>query len=272
MGVSRSGYYNWRKRPQSRRERDNNQLLTEIRRIHRGAKMVYGSPRIHSELIALGMSCSENRVARLMREQGIRSKRGRRFRRPGMKSVSSFDAPNLLRGDFQAKRANQIWLADLTWVSTSEGWLFLAVVMDLFSRRIVGWSMSHRATHDVALNALQMALAKRNPPPGCLVHHSDRGIHYTCNAYQNLLHSRQIEVSVSRKANCYDNAVIESFFASLKMERVFHQRYHRREEAELDLFNYIEVFYNRRRRHSSLGNRSPDEFESLTRVSSASVQ
>lgn len=271
LGVSRSGYYAWCGRPVSKRTQANRRLLLQIERIHHTVDANYGSPRMWNELSALGIPCSVNRVARVMRQAGIRSKRGRRFRRPWLKSVASFTVPNILQGSFQTQRPNQVWLSDITYIPTDEGWLLLAAVMDLYSRRIIGWCMSKRRTHDVSLQALQMALASRSPIPGGLIHHSDRGIHYTNNAYQNLLSKHRIRVSMSRKGNCFDNAPMESFFATLKTELVYQRKFHRRTEAKIDLFEFIEAIYNRRRRHSSLGSLSPDEFEKMMNVSSRSV-
>lgn len=261
MGVSRSGYYASRSRPTSHRTRANRELLAEIRRIHQTDCSVYGSPRMHKELSARGLQCSENRVARIMRTHNIRAKQGKCIRRPALKTSSAWIAPNVLGGCFHSERANQVWLSDITYIITKKGWLYLAVVMDLFSQRIIGWSMSSRITSKLSLDAMHMALMRRNPKPHTLMHHSDRGIHYACKAYQQLLRQRGIQASMSRRGVCYDNAVMESFFHSLKMERVFSQTYRSHEEAQSDLFDYIEIFYNRKRRHSSLGHVSPVQFE-----------
>lgn len=261
LGVSRSGYYGWRSRPTSRRDLANRELLAEIRRIHRADCIVYGSPRVYQELAARGIQCSENRVARIMRAHKIRAQQGKRLRRPALKTSSVWIAPNVLAGKFQTEGANQVWVADITYISTKKGWLYLAVVMDLYSRRIIGWSMSSRITSKVSLDALQMALLKRNPEPDTLLHHSDRGIHYANKDYQQLLTQKGVRASMSRRGVCYDNAVMESFFHSLKVERVLSQNYHSQKEARRDLFEYIEIFYNRKRRHSSLGYVSPVEYE-----------
>ena len=261
MNVSRSGYYAWKSRPVSRRERANRDLLGEIQRIHQTDCSVYGSPRMYKELMARGFQCSENRVARIMRAHNIRARQGKRLRRPAMKTSSAWIAPNVLAGRFHSDRTNQVWLADITYIITKKGWLYLAVVMDLFSRRIIGWSMSSRITSQLSLDALCMALSRRNPKAKTLLHHSDRGIHYACKAYQQLLHQKGIQASMSRRGVCYDNAVMESFFSTLKTECVFARTYRSREEAQRDLFEYIEVFYNQKRRHSSLGHVSPVQFE-----------
>lgn len=261
LGVSRSGYYAWKERPTSRRTKANQTLLSEIRRIHQGDFQVYGSPRVHEELVARGFPCSQNRVARLMRTHHIQALPGKRWRRPVSQTASAWVAPNILAGRFQAERPNQIWLADITYIPTRSGWLYLAVVMDLYSRRIVGWSMSAGITSQLSLDALQMALLRRQPHPNTVLHHSDRGIHYACRAYQEHLQLHEIQASMSRRGVCYDNAVIESFFHSLKLERVGSRTYNSQKVARRDLFQYIEIFYNRKRRHSALGYVSPVDFE-----------
>ena len=245
----------------SRRDLANRQLLAEIKGIHQSECIVYGSPRVYKELMARGFQCSENRVARMMKAHSIRAQQGKRLRRPALKTSSVWIAPNVLAGQFQTEGANQVWVADITYISTKKGWLYLAVVMDLYSRRIIGWSMSPRITSQVSLDALRMALQRRNPKPGTLLHHSDRGIHYANKAYQQCLMQKGIGASMSRRGVCYDNAVMESFFHSLKVERVLSQNYHSRTEAKRDLFEYIEIFYNQKRRHSSLGYVCPVEYE-----------
>lgn len=262
MGVSRSGYYAYRSRPASRCAQVNGELLAEIRRIHQTADLdVYGSPRMYRELLARGFRCSENRVARIMRAHNIRARQGKRLRRPAMKTSSAWIAPNVLAGRFHSERTNQVWLADITYIITKKGWLYLAAVMDLCSRRIIGWSMSSRITSQLSLDALRMALSRRDPEAKALLHHSDRGIHYACKAYQQLLRQKGIQASMSRRGVCYDNAVMESFFSTLKTECVFARTYCSQDEAQQDLFEYIEIFYNRKRRHSSLGHVSPVQFE-----------
>ena len=261
LRVSRSGYYAWKKRPTSRRTKTNQTLLAEIRRIHQGDFQVYGSPRVHEELVARGFPCSQNRVARLMRAHQIQALPGKCWRRPVRQTANTWLAPNVLAGRFHAERQNQVWLADITYIPTQNGWLYLAVVMDLYSRRIIGWSMSSGITTKLSLDALQMALQRRQPHPNTVLHHSDRGIHYACRAYQERLQLHEIQASMSRRGVCYDNAVIESFFHSLKLERVSSRPYHSRAVARRDLFDYIEIFYNRKRRHSALGYVSPVDFE-----------
>jgi putative transposase len=265
LRVSRSGYYAWRTRPETRRDRANRDLLAEIRHIHRGDGKVYGSPRVYKELREKGISCSENRISRIMRVHNIRAQQGKRYRRPVMKTASAWIAPNVLAGQFKADRANQIWLSDITYIHTRQGWLYLAVVMDLFSRRIIGWSMSKRITAQISIDALEMALLNRNPSPDTLLNHSDRGIHYACKAYQERLRQKRIRASMSRRGHCFDNAVVESFFSSLKKECVYRTTYQTRAKAREELFTYIEMFYNRKRRHSALSYLSPLDYEATSR-------
>jgi putative transposase len=260
LEVSHSGYYAWQVRPESKQKMANQQLAEKIKAIFHDTDETYGSPRICKELNDQGESCSENRVARIMRENGIRAKQTRKYKTTTKANNAHSVAPNLLNRDFSADRPNQKWVTDITYIDTQEGWLYLAGVMDLFSRRIVGWSMSKRMTSALVVDALKMAISQRNPPPG-LIHHSDRGSQYTGRVYQQLLKDNQMMVSMSGTGNCYDNAVMESFFGTLKKEHVHHCIYRIRDEAKADLFFYIEAFYNRRRRHSTLGYISPLAFE-----------
>ncbi len=262
LGVSRSGYHSWLSRPESRRAAANRELAARIRHIHKDSRQTYGSPRVHGALSKEGIRCGRKRVARLMKVYGIWGRSKRKFKATTNSKHSLPVAPNLLKRDFSAQRPDQVWASDITYIRTEEGWLYLSVVMDLYSRRIVGWAMRDRLTQELALDALQMALKSRRPVPG-LIHHSDRGSQYAGHAYQKLLSCHGIRPSMSRKGDCYDNAVVESFFGSLKSEWVYHQRYRSRQEAMLDIFDYIEVFYNRKRLHSYLGNRSPVEMEQL---------
>ena len=263
LKVSRSGYYAWGKRPVSKREMANQTLTEHIKDIHQESRYTYGSPRIHAELVDQGIKCGHNRVARLMREAELRAKQKRKFKVTTTDSAHDYPvAPNLLDQDFQASHPNEKWVADITYVPTAEGWLYLAAVMDLYSRRIVGWAMGNTLERWLPLAALQMALETRQPPPG-LLHHSDRGSQYASEDYQALLTKYQIQGSMSRTANCYDNAPIESFFGTLKTELIHHRHYATRAEAKTDIFEYIEVFYNRFRRHSALDNLCPVVFEQL---------
>lgn len=260
LDVSRSGYYAWRKRPPSARKMANQELLAAIREVHRESDEIYGSPRITEVLRGQGWRCGEKRVARLMRAHHIRAKVAQRFHTTTRRNPAHGAAPNLLQQNFTATRPDQIWLADITYIPTQEGWLYLAAVLDLYSRRIVGWAMSRRMTEALTINALRMALQQRRPQLA-LLHHSDQGSQYTSGAYQRLLKGYAIQVSMNGVGTWYDNAPMESFFGSLKTERVHHVTYRTREQARQDLFRYIESFYNRRRLHSSLGYQSPVAYE-----------
>jgi putative transposase len=260
LEVSRSGYYAWLGRPESRRRRDDRRLVVHIQNAFAASRHNYGSPRIYRELRALGVSGGRHRIARLMRSERLQARRRRRFVCTTDSDHQYAPAPNLLERRFEATAPDLVWASDITYVPTEQGWLFLAVVMDLFSRRIIGWSMSHRIDAKLALDALEMALSARNPDPG-LLHHSDRGLQYTCEEYRQVLEQRGFVVSMSRRGNCWDNAAVESFFSSLKTELVHRTRFATREEARAALFEYLETFYNRRRLHSALGYCSPEEYE-----------
>ncbi len=265
LDVSSSGYYSWLKRPEGIRKRNNRRLAVEIKAIHKASRQTYGSPRIHAELAAKGISCSRGRVARLMKEQGIRAKQKRKFRVTTDSKHSLPVAPNRLDRRFEARQPNQAWLADITYIPTREGWLYLAAVLDLHSWKIVGWAMSNRMKRKLVIDALLMAVWQRKPDRG-LLHHSDRGSQYCSKEYQNLLKRHGIVCSMSRKGYCWDNAPMESFFHTLKTELIHHRNYRSRREAKSDIFNYIELFYNPKRRHSSLRYMSPSEYELIGRV------
>jgi transposase InsO family protein len=261
LGVSPAGYYAWRARPESRRAADNRQLVDDIKRVHRDACGRYGSPRIHAELRAQGRGVSRGRIERLMRRHGIRAIMARPRRMRTTDSRHDFPiAPNLIERNFTADALNRTWLADITYVETDQGWLYLATVMDLYSRKIVGWAMADHLRADLPLAALAMAIAAQRPGAG-LIHHSDRGVQYASAEYRKMMQLAGLRASMSRKADCYDNAPMESFFHTLKTELVHHQRYATREEARLNIFAYIEGFYNRTRRHSAIGYISPIEME-----------
>ena len=260
LGVARSGYYAWRGRPEGVRSREDRRLATNIKMIHRTSRRAYGSRRIHGELLKRGFRCGHNRVARLMREHGIRAKQARKFRPTTNSNHSLPVAPNVLARDFEAEAPNQKWVADITYVPTHEGWLYLGAIVDLKSRFVVGHSMQERMTSRLVTGALEIALHRRRPGPG-LVLHSDRGSQYASGVYQGILLQHKIVCSMSRRGDCYDNAPMESFFATLKKELVHHQTYRSREEAKRDITDYIEAFYNSRRLHSSLGYLSPAEYE-----------
>jgi len=260
LGVSAGGYYAWRDRPASAQEQRREALVVAIRAIHQEVKQRYGSPRVHAELVARGQACCVNTVAKLMRAHGITAKTQRNFR---CTTDSNHDRPvadNLLERQFEPTAANRAWVADITYIPTREGWLYLAAVEDLYSRQIVGWSMGERITSRLVVDALEMAVSRRLPGEG-LVAHSDRGSQYASEHYQRLLEKHGITCSMSRRGDCWDNAPMESFFASLKKELVHHEDYQTRAEARASVFEYIEVFYNRLRRHSALGYLSPVEYE-----------
>jgi putative transposase len=260
LNLSRSGFYTWRTRPPSQREMANQELLEQIEKVHRESDETYGSPRIYHALLKLGRKCSVNRVARLMRRNGIQAKQKRRFKTTTKRNKSHPVAPNRLNRDFTAEEPDQKWLGDITYIATQEGWLYLAAILDLYTRRIVGWAMADRMTSALTIQALEMALRQRKPFPG-LIFHSDQGSQYTDQKYQALLEAHGIQVSMNSVGSWYDNAPMESFFGTLKSERVHHCGYQTRQEAKTDLFFYIEAFYNRRRLHSALGYVSPEAFE-----------
>ena len=263
LDVSRSGFYHWRARGPSRRARSNRDLDNRIRKIFARHKQRYGAPRVTTDLHDEGVKCSENRVARRMRALGLRAIQAKKFKVTTDSNHSKPVAPDLLEQDFSATAPNQKWVSDISYVWTDEGWLYLAVVMDLYSRRIIGWSMSRRINRHLVLNALNMALGQRRPGDD-LIHHSDRGVQYLSDDFQDLLKKHGITCSMSDKGSCYDNAVVESFFASLKRERIKRRKYRTRNQARADVFDYIERFYNRKRRHGYVGNISPVEFEKRT--------
>lgn len=263
LGLSPSGYYVWLKRPESERFRRNRSLVSQIRRIHQRSRRTYGSPRVTAELREQGVRCSRHRVARLMRLHGIRAKTVRKFRATTDSKHHLPVTPNRLNREFAVSRPNVAWVSDITYIWTVEGWLYLAGVMDLYSRRLVGWAMSPRVDGELTRTALRQALGQRRPPAG-LLHHSDRGRQYAAGDYQDLLREYGLVGSMSRKGDCWDNAPMESFFGTLKQELVYPERFATREEAKAKIFEYIELFYNRQRRHSSLGSQSPAEFERRT--------
>jgi putative transposase len=262
LNVSPSGFYAWRSRPLSPREMANRELVKKIESVYYDSYETYGSPRVYHELKAQDVACSENRVARLMRLRGLRAKQVRRYKSTTKRNKRHAVAPNLLKRDFRADRPDHKWLTDITYIPTQEGWLYLAVILDLYNRGIVGWAMSERMTAALTISALKMAIRERRPGAG-LIHHSDQGSQYTDGTYQALLRDHGIQASMNGVGTWYDNAPMESFFGTLKSELVHHQVYHSRDEAKPDLFFYIEAFYNRQRRHSSLDYLSPEAYEQL---------
>lgn len=260
LGVSAQGFYAWCARPASALQQRHDALLVEMRAVHAEVKQRYGSPRMHAELQARGVPCSRNTVAKLMRAAGLRAKAARKFRHTTDSNHRLPVAENLLDRQFEAQGPNERWVADITYIPTREGWLYLAVVEDLYSRRVVGWSMAAHLESRLVVDALEMAVARRLPEAGLLAH-SDRGSQYASAHYQQLLAKHGIECSMSGVGQCWDNAPMESFFASLKKELVHHEDYQSRAEARASIVEYIETFYNPKRRHSALGYLSPAEYE-----------
>ena len=260
FNVSTAGFYAWLARPQSEQERRRQAILQEIRQIHLEVKQRYGSPRIHAELKAREIGCCINTVAKLMHDHDIKARTARKFKATTDSNHKRPVAENLLDRQFNPQRPNQVWLADITYIPTREGWLYLAAVEDLFSRMVVGWSMADHLESRLVVDALGMAVQRRLPGAGLLAH-SDRGSQYASEHYQSLLVEHGIECSMSGKGQCWDNAPMESFFSSLKKELVHDEDYHTREQAKSSIFSYIETFYNPVRRHSSLGYLSPVQFE-----------
>jgi transposase InsO family protein len=261
LSVSPSGFYAWRSRPESPRKLANRELLVDIRRVHAQHRQRYGAPRIHAELRAEGHAISRKRVARLMRQHGIRARAPQRYRVCTTDSKHSLPvAENLLDQNFVADRPDQVWLADITYIPTGEGWLYLAVILDLFTRKVVGWAMRDHMRAELTVAALTMAIQRRRPGVG-LVHHSDRGSQYAAGDYRDILQAAAIIRSMSRKGNCWDNAPMESFFGTLKTELVHQGEYPDRDAARRDLFAYIEGYYNRQRRHSAIGYITPEQAE-----------
>ena len=256
LQVSDSGFTSWQRSDGPTKWLSDGELLKRIREIHEETKAAYGSPRIFQELKGLGIPVSKGRVERLMRENGLRGRHKRRFKATTDSKHTLPVAPNRLEQNFETECPDQAWTADITYVATAEGWLYLAIILDLYTRQIVGWAMRERMTKELVIDALLMAWFRRRPPPG-LIHHSDRGSQYCSHDFQKQLAAYGMLASMSRKGNCWDNATSESFFNSLKNERVHGSRYETRDEARTDLFEYIEVFYNRRRRHSALGGQCP---------------
>ena len=260
LNVTSRGYRAWRNRPASPRQREDMVLLAHIREQHRLSLQSYGRPRITEELKELGLDVGHRRVGRLMRRNGIAVVRTRKHKVTTDSNHSFNIAPNLLNRNFTADRPNQKWVVDISYVWTREGWLYLAVVLELYSRRVIGWAVSNRMKRDLAIRALNMAIALRRPPKGC-IHHSDRGSQYCSHDYQKLLRQHGFKVSMSGKGNCYDNAVMETFFKTIKAELIWRHSWQTRRAAKIAIFEYINGFYNPRRKHSALGWESPLAFE-----------
>ena len=262
LQVSKSGYYAWRIRPQSKRARENEKLDHHIKTIYRKNKGTYGSPRITKALNRQNIACSENRVARQMRINDIKAKTKKRFKVTTNSKHNHPVAKNLLDQNFKAQRPNQVWASDITYIWTREGWLYLAVIMDLFGRHIVGWAMDNHLGQELVVNAFKQAIWRRRPPQG-VIFHSDQGVQYACQGFRKLLQQHKFIQSMSGKGNCYDNAVVESFFHTLKTELIYFENYRTREDAKNSIFEYIEIYYNRDRMHSTLNYCSPVQFEQM---------
>lgn len=264
LQVSRSGYYDWKDRPPSKRDRENAALTRRITEIHERSRGTYGYPRVHAELQALGVHCSRKRVARLMRKAGIQGcLRGRKRRTTTRHDKRATPAPDLVGRNFTATSPDRLWTADITYVRTQEGFVYLSFVLDVYSRRVVGWSMSDTLRTELVVNALEIALWRRKPSSG-LVHHSDRGAQYTALSFGKRLEEAGVVASMGRTGSALDNAISESFVASLKTELLHERSFYTRAAARRAIFDYIEAFYNRQRRHSSLGYLSPSDYEQAT--------
>lgn len=265
LSVSRCGYYAWVLREPSARERANARLLENIKRIHQQYRQTCGSDKTWLLLKQQGVSCGRHRVARLRRQQGIEAIRMKRFRASRGARNNEPASDNILGRQFTVNRPDRAWVTDTTFISTRQGWLYLATVIDLYSRKVVGWAMSNSNNRQLVCSALNMAIEHRQPKPG-LLHHSDQGITYTSAQYRELLKKHEMKTSMSRKGNCHDNAVAESFFANLKNELIYHQDFKTRSEARSAIFDYIELFYNRKRLHQTLNYQTPDEYERMQAV------
>lgn len=263
MGVHRSGFYAWSNNPLSNRRKEDDRLLGLIKESFQASDRIYGSARIFCDLRELGETCGVHRVARIMRENKIVAQRGYRARRHHY-SKPARAAPNRLLQQFVTQEPDAVWVTDITYIRTLQGWLYLAVVLDLFSRKVIGWSMKSTLAKEIVLDAILMAVWNRKPTRPVIIH-SDQGSQYSSDEWQRFCQQHQLEASMSRRGNCYDNAVAESFFSSLKKERICNQVYHTRDKARAEIFDYIEVFYNRARRHSHLEGMSPEAFEEIWR-------
>jgi putative transposase len=260
LGVSASGFYDWRRLDRASREKVRAEVAQTVFEIHRGSRQTYGSPRVYRDLRARGIKCGKHTVERIMRDNDLRARARKKHKATTNSAHSLPVADNIVARNFSPAASDTVWCADITYIGTEEGWLYLAVVVDLFSRKVVGWSMQDNLKADLAIDALEMAVLKRQPGRG-LVFHSDHGVQYACKAFKQRLWVHGMTQSMSRRANCWDNAVVESFFHTLKVEHVFNERYRTREQARSSIFEWIEVFYNRRRMHSTLGYVSPECYE-----------
>lgn len=262
MQVPRSGYYAWAKERKSTRQKENERLVPIVRKAHEKSRGTYGARRIAEEVKSHGSPCGRFKAGTLMRMAGVEAKQKKKFKVTTDSKHTLPVAPNLLNREFKIKEPDKVYVSDITYIWTHEGWLYLAVIIDLFSRQVVGWSLNSRMSKELIMNALRMAIGRRQPLPGLMLH-SDRGSQYCSTKFQKMLKANQMISSMSRKGNCWDNAVAESFFGSLKTERVFFANYMTREAAKRDIVDYIEMFYNSNRRHSYLGYLCPKDYEDL---------
>ena len=262
FGVSASGYYAWCTRPDSQRTQQNKVLLDHIRRIHQVSRQAYGAVKTWQALNVEGIVCGKHRVARLRREHHIEAKRRRRFKITTRSKHHHWVAPDHVNRCFRVQQVNQVWAGDVTFIATRRGWLYLAILLDLYSRKVVGWSMSNRNDQALVLSALQMAVQQRRPADG-IIHHTDRGLLYATKQYRQAMEVYGMLPSMGRKGDCYDNAVAESFFSTLKNELIYGQNYETCDQARSEIFEYIEVFYNRQRLHQTLGYKTPAEYETI---------
>ncbi len=260
LGVSRSGYYAWQRRSESKRIQRNKELLGMINRVYGESRRTYGSPRVYAQLKSDGVQCGRHRVAKLMKRHGIVAQRQRRYKIAAATKRGRNIADNLLNQRFDVSKTNKVWASDISVFWTGSGWLHLAIVMDLCSRRVIGWAMKSRMTEELTIDSLNMALDGRKIESS-LMHHSDQGSQYVSERFRTVMRNHSITCSMSRKGSCYDNAVVESFFKTIKIELTREMRFKTREEARSAIFEYIEIFYNRRRLHSTLGYQSPVEYE-----------
>lgn len=260
LGISRSGYYAYKSRTKSKRETEREELLKEIRIVFKSSRELYGSPRITAALLSKGIKCNKKRVAMIMHSNGIKAKTVRKYKATTNSKHRLPVANNLLNQNFEVNHPNKVWSGDITYIWTKMGWLYLAVVLDLYSRRIVGWHVDKYMTKELVIKALKKAVINRKLRKD-IIFHSDQGIQYASNEFRSVLDKEAIEQSMSRKGNCYDNAVSESFFHTLKTELIYFEKYDTREDAKLSIFEYIEVYYNRKRIHSTIGYKSPAQFE-----------
>lgn len=262
LDVSRSGYYDWDERPKSNREKENEKILKIAKKSYEDSRGMYGLDKLLEDVREEFPNCSRNRLYRIQKQNNLYSKRKRKFKATTDSNHNLPVAENILKQDFTTDSTNEVWVSDISYIDTDEGWLYLATVKDIFNKEIVGWTVSNNMKTDLCMRALDNAVRKHRPQEG-LIHHSDRGVQYCSNDYQNYLRKHKMICSMSRKGDCYDNACAETFFSAIKCEMLYHKKYKTREEARRDIFWYIEIFYNRKRRHQTLGYKTPVQFKQM---------